>query len=88
MKEFFTATTTALLIGLTGCVASQGSTSKDAINKDGWSVATTSGREISIERAYEVNPDCSIAGMPYIQTISGPSNGTIFVKSEKLFPSY
>jgi len=88
MKEFLTVAATALLIGLTGCVASQGSASKNAITQDGWSVATTSGREISIERAYEVNPDCSTAGMPYIQAISGPSNGTISVKSEKLFPNY
>ena len=88
MKDFLILAVTALLTGLTGCVASQGNNSEDAINRDGWSLATVSGREISIERAYEVNPDCSSAGMPYIQAISGPSNGTISIKSEKVFPGY
>ncbi|MDQ0468721.1 hypothetical protein [Labrys wisconsinensis] len=49
---------------------------------------TISGREIRVQTAHEVNPDCSLLRIPVVQIMTKPNNGTLRIVQEASYPQF
>jgi len=46
------------------------------------------GTSVVLMNAIEVNPDCSLIGLPVLRVVQAPTHGTVSISEQYGFPSY